>query len=66
MKTNPLGSNPLLQKNKIIFQPDILSQFKEPQKPNQEIRPAMDTATISAIISDRLIELVKKDLKKKK
>ncbi len=66
-----MRTNPLLQKDKIISQTDILSrgepsQFREPQKSDQEIRPDMDTATISAIISDKLIELVKKDLNKKK
>lgn len=45
---------------------NVLSRFARNQKQNVEINPEMDVATVSDIISDRLIEIVKKDLDRQK
>lgn len=48
------------------IQPDILSGFKKKTKKDREIGPDMDISTLSDIISDRLIAVVKKELNKMK
>ena len=41
---------------------DVLSIFDNPNKKSRSIQPGMDAYTIADILSDRLIELVRKDL----
>ncbi len=43
---------------------DILSKFSKRNKETREISSDMDVDTLSDIISDRLIEIVKRELQK--
>ncbi len=55
----------LIDPSNTTYQRNILSQFRKETKKSTDIEPNMDTSTISDIISDKLIAIVKQGLNKK-
>ncbi len=55
----------LIDPSNTTYQRNILSQFRKETKKSIDIEPNMDTSTISDIISDKLIAIVKQGLNKK-